>query len=90
MAGVLVTLFGVARAEQNRDAARDEVEFGILAAQHGLWREAAFRFERAIELDRTYAAAFNKFIVMFSLQTAGILERLYLFGFSRRKSGAAT
>jgi tetratricopeptide (TPR) repeat protein len=41
------------------------VEFGILAAQHGLWREAAFRVERAIELDCTYAAAFTNLAVAY-------------------------
>jgi Flp pilus assembly protein TadD len=54
-----------ALAQGNHDAAEDEVKFGIVAAQHGLWREAEFRFERATELDSTYAAAFNNLAVVY-------------------------
>ena len=64
VSAVLLAFPGVARA-QDRDAAEDQVEFGILAAQHGLWREAEFRFERATELDSTYAAAFNNLAVAY-------------------------
>jgi Flp pilus assembly protein TadD len=35
------------------------VEFGIEVAQRGLWREAIYRWERAVAIDPTYAAAFN-------------------------------
>ena len=34
-------------------------------AQRGLWREAIYRWERAIELDPTYAAAFNNLAVAY-------------------------
>jgi len=47
-----------AYADQRGDA-RKEVEFGIAVAQKGLWREAIFRWQRATEIDPTYAAAFN-------------------------------
>ena len=43
----------------NRSNAREQVEFGINVAQRGLWREAIYRWEKAAELDPTYAAAFN-------------------------------
>ncbi len=43
----------------NRSNAREQVEFGINVAQRGLWREAIYRWEKAVELDPTYAAAFN-------------------------------
>ena len=42
-----------------RSDARAEVEFGITVARRGLWREAIFRWERAIKLDPTYASAYN-------------------------------
>ncbi len=42
-----------------RSEARGQVEFGISVAQRGLWREAIYRWEKAVELDPTYAAAFN-------------------------------
>ena len=45
-------------AEPRRDA-KAQVEFGINVAQRGLWREAIYRWEKAVELDPTYAAAFN-------------------------------
>jgi superkiller protein 3 len=35
------------------------VAFGINVAQRGLWREAIYRWEKAVELDPTYAAAYN-------------------------------
>lgn len=37
----------------------DEVAFGIEVAQKGLWGEARFRFERAVELDPDNASALN-------------------------------
>jgi Tfp pilus assembly protein PilF len=42
-----------------RGDARQQVRFGIDVAQRGLWREAIYRWERAVELDPTYAAAYN-------------------------------
>lgn len=42
-----------------RTEAREQVEFGINVAQRGLWREAIYRWEKAVELDPKYAAAFN-------------------------------
>ena len=46
------------RADVRSDA-REQVEFGINVAQRGLWREAIYRWEKAVELDPKYAAAFN-------------------------------
>ena len=57
VAGVAVSaapVFADARTE-----AREQVEFGINVAQRGLWREAIYRWEKAVELDPKYAAAFN-------------------------------
>ncbi len=47
-----------ARADSKSEA-RAQVEFGINVAQRGLWREAIYRWEKAVELDPMYAAAFN-------------------------------
>jgi Flp pilus assembly protein TadD len=42
-----------------RSDAKEQVAFGIAVAQRGLWREAIYRWERAIEIDPTYASAYN-------------------------------
>ena len=42
-----------------RSDAKSQVEFGINVAQRGLWREAIYRWQKATELDPTYAAAYN-------------------------------
>ena len=52
-------------AAENRDAAKSQVEFGIKVAQNGLWKEAAYRWEKAVELDPTYAAAWNNLAVAY-------------------------
>ena len=46
-----------------RSDAKAQVEFGITVAQRGLWREAIYRWEKAVEIDPTYAAAFNDLAV---------------------------
>jgi Flp pilus assembly protein TadD len=48
-----------------RGDAKEQVEFGIQVAQRGLWREAIYRWERAAQLDPTYAAAFNNLAVAY-------------------------
>lgn len=53
---VLAALAGPAAADTTSE---DEVAFGIEVAQKGLWREARFRFERAVELDSDNASALN-------------------------------
>lgn len=42
-----------------RESAKGEAQFGIEVAQRGLWREAIYRWQRAVKLDPTYAAAYN-------------------------------
>jgi Flp pilus assembly protein TadD len=42
-----------------RSDAKKQVEFGITVAQRGLWREAIYRWERAIQIDPSYAEALN-------------------------------
>src|SRR5918999_222061 len=56
-----------------RDEAKQQVEFGIEVAQRGLWREAIYRWERATQLDPTYAAAFNNLAIAYEHE--GQLEK---------------
>jgi Flp pilus assembly protein TadD len=51
-------------ADQRSDA-KEQVEFGIQVAQRGLWREAIYRWERATQLDPSYAPAFNNLAVAY-------------------------
>ncbi len=53
-----------ARADPRRDA-KAQVDFGIDVAQRGLWREAIYRWERAVEIDPAYAAAFNDLAIAY-------------------------
>jgi Flp pilus assembly protein TadD len=48
-----------------RSDAKSQVAFGISVAQRGLWREAIYRWEKAVELDPTYAAAFNDLAIAY-------------------------
>jgi type IV pilus assembly protein PilF len=64
----LVLLLAVASASPawaQRKQAKEQVEFGIQVAQRGLWKEAIYRWERATQLDPTYAAAFNNLAVAY-------------------------
>src|SRR5688500_11728606 len=61
---LLLALAAPAAAQGNvRDQAKQQVEFGISVAQRGLWREAIYRWERAAELDPSYAAAHNNLAI---------------------------
>src|ERR1700752_4422248 len=52
-------------AADARDDAKKQVEFGISVAQRGLWREAIYRWERAAQIDPTYAAAHNNLAIAY-------------------------
>ena len=54
-----------AASAQDRSAAKEQVDFGIKVAQSGLWREAQYRWERAVELDPTYAEAWNNLAIAY-------------------------
>ncbi len=56
--------FGVlpAVADARKDS-KAQVEFGIVAAQRDLWKEALYRWKRAVEIDPTYAAAYNNLAI---------------------------
>jgi Flp pilus assembly protein TadD len=55
----LIASVSVPVLADRRSDAKAQVEFGIAVAQKGLWKEATVRWERAVELDPTYAAAWN-------------------------------
>ena len=48
-----------------RQDAKSQVDFGVNVALRGLWREAIYRWEKAVELDPTYAAAFNDLAIAY-------------------------
>ena len=52
-------------AADARSDAKSQVAFGISVAQRGLWREAIYRWEKAVELDPTYAAAHNDLAIAY-------------------------
>jgi Flp pilus assembly protein TadD len=52
-----------ARADER--SSRLEVEFGIEVARSGLWREAIFRWQKAVELDPENASARNNLAVAY-------------------------
>jgi len=65
--GVFLSLLiagSVAFADARGDS-KAQVEFGIVAAQKELWREALYRWKRAVEIDPTYAAAFNNLAIAY-------------------------
>ena len=51
-----------------RSESRAQVDFGIELAQKQLWKEAEFRWEKAVELDPTYAAAWNNLGIAYEQQ----------------------
>lgn len=48
-----------------RSDAQAQVEFGIAVARRNLWNEATYRWERAVEIDPTYAAAYNNLAIAY-------------------------
>lgn len=75
-AWIVALVFVVATVAIFADAdAKTQIAFGIAVAQNGLWREALYRFQRAVEIDPSYAAAYNNLAVAYehegSLEQAG-------------------
>jgi Tfp pilus assembly protein PilF len=74
---VLIVLAGAALPlpayADARSDAKAQVDFGISVAQKGLWREAVYRWEKAVQIDPTYAAAFNDLAVAYEHE--GQLEK---------------
>ena len=50
-------------ADDARGDAKAQVEFGIKVAQNGLWKEATYRWQKAVEIDPTYGAALNNLAI---------------------------
>src|SRR3954447_18344475 len=63
-AAVVFTSVSPSWADVRRDA-KAQVDFGISVAQRGLWREAIYRWEKAVEVDPTYAAAYNDLAITY-------------------------
>ena len=51
-----------------RSESKAQVDFGIELAQKQLWKEAECRWEKAVELDPTYAAAWNNLGIAYEQQ----------------------
>ncbi len=62
-----------AHASPVRSKAADQLEFGVQMALKGSWREAAFRFEKAIKADPDNAFAHNNLGV--ALESVGEFEK---------------
>ena len=64
---ILLLLGAVATplAADARSDAKKQVEFGITVAQRGLWREAIYRWERAVQIDPKYAEALNDLAIAY-------------------------
>ena len=48
-----------------RGDAKSQVEFGIKVAQAGLWNEALYRWQKAVQIDPTYAQAWNNLAIAY-------------------------
>ena len=52
-------------ADDRQTESREQVAFGIEVAQRGLWREAIYRWEKAVELDPENPSARNNLAVAY-------------------------
>jgi Tfp pilus assembly protein PilF len=76
MSAAVVLLLVVSSSPAGADTRADakaQVEFGIVVAQKGLWREAIYRWERAVDIDPTYATAYNNLAIAY--EQTGMLEK---------------
>ena len=71
---VVILISAVAQASAqdkgkgDRGQSKQQVEFGIKVAQNGLWKEAAYRWERAVQIDPSYGAAWNNLAIAYEQQ----------------------
>jgi Tfp pilus assembly protein PilF len=63
LAALLVTVAAAPLLADQRDDAKKQVQFGIEVAQRNLWVEALLRWQRAVQIDPTYAAAYNNLAI---------------------------
>ena len=68
LALALTVAFTAPLSADRRSEAKAQVDFGIELAQKQLWKEAEFRWEKAVELDPTYAAAWNNLGIAYEQQ----------------------
>jgi type IV pilus assembly protein PilF len=65
-AALLASISLTARADdKSSKQSKKQVEFGIEVARQGLWREAIFRWGKAVELDPDNASARNNLAVAY-------------------------
>lgn len=65
---IFLILFGFSNFLYSSDKKADAekfIRFGVLASQKGLWKEAIYRWKRAIELDPTNWKAYNNLAVAY-------------------------
>jgi Flp pilus assembly protein TadD len=68
LAALALGLAAPAAYADRRSESKSQVDFGIKVAQRGLWKEATYRWERAVEIDPTYPAAWNNLAVAYEQQ----------------------
>ncbi len=64
---LILVLGGATPRADDRSDAKAQVEFGIDVARRELWKEALYRWQRAIQIDPTYAAAWNNLGIAFEI-----------------------
>ncbi|MBM3751287.1 MAG: tetratricopeptide repeat protein [Acidimicrobiia bacterium] len=64
MAVLVLTSTPLLLADRRSDS-KEQVQFGIELAQKNLWKEAEFRWEKAVELDPTYPSAWNNLAIAY-------------------------
>ena len=65
---IAAVAFAAPLSADRRSEAKAQVDFGIELAQKQLWKEAEFRWEKAVELDPTYASAWNNLGIAYEQQ----------------------
>ena len=68
VSAALVVFAPAALAADARSQAKEQVDFGIKVAQSGLWKEAAYRWQKAVEIDPSYSAAWNNLAIAYEHQ----------------------
>lgn len=68
----LIVSAAAARADDREKESKEQVLFGIEVARMGLWREAIYRWEKAVELDPRNPSARNNLAVAY--EQAGEFE----------------
>ena len=68
VSAALMVFSAPALARDARSQAKEQVDFGIKVAQNGLWKEAAYRWEKAVEIDPGYAEAWNNLAIAYEQQ----------------------